>query len=286
MTTITANAGPERTTKWLLLGGIALAVVTGILVFVAIANTGGSSDNATNSSNATGATGSVLVAKDNIAAGTRLTADMFRVATFSSGDIVPQPLSDPQAIVGQTTTVDIQKGQQLSQVHVAAATDDKRAEQLAFKIPEGHRAVAMKVSKDTAIGGLLVPGDRVDVLVTVHEKDKATDTDYIRVQTVLQDILVVAREQTDVDRVVALSTPAAGAAPADANTPNDQAFQQRPDDIKPDSNVSVVSLALSPQDVQQLVLAEAMGDLTLAMRPYGENDPINLGDLRVPVTNR
>ncbi len=283
MTTITANAGPERTTKWLLLGGIALAVITGILVFVAIANTGGS-DSKSNSSNATGTTGDVLVAKDNISAGTRLSADMFRVATFSAGDLVPGALSDPQAIVGQTTTVDIQKGQQLSQVHVAAATDDKRAEQLAFKIPEGHRAVAMKVSKDTAIGGLLVPGDRVDVLVTVHEKDKGADQDYIRVQTVLQDILVVAREQTDVDRVVALGTPAAGTSATDANTPNDQAFQQRPDDIKPDGSVSVVSLALSPQDVQQLVLAQAMGELTLSMRPYGENDPINLGDLRVPVT--
>ena len=283
MTTIAANVGPERTTKWLLIGGVALALITGVLVFLAIANSGGSDKN--NSSTAiSGASGTVLVAKDNISAGTRLTADMFRVATFGTGDIVPDAMSDPQAIVGQTATLDIQRGQQLSKVHLAAATDDKRAEQLAFKIPDGYRAVSINASKATAIGGLLVPGDRVDVLMTVKEKDKSIDQDYIRVQTVLQDVLVVAREQVDVNRVVALGTPVAGT--DNSNTPNDQAFQQRPDDIKPDAGLSTVSLALSPQDVQQIVLAQAMGDLTLVMRPYGENDPIKIDDLRVPVSAR
>ena len=284
MTTIAANVGPERTTKWLLIGGVALALITGVIVFLALANSGGS-DSKSNASNVTGATASVLVAKDDISAGTRLDADMFRVANYNTGDLVPQALADPQAIVGQTTTVDIQKGQQLSQVHVAAATDDKRAQQLASRSREGQRGVAVKVSKETAIGGLLVPGDRVDVLVTVKEHDKALDQDFVRVQTVLQDILVVARDQTDVGRVVALATPGTGSS-AGANTPNDQAFQQRPDDIKPDAGVATVSLALSPADVQQLVLAQALGELTLAMRPYGEDGPTNLGDLRVPVSTR
>ncbi|HZP57736.1 MAG TPA: Flp pilus assembly protein CpaB [Dehalococcoidia bacterium] len=283
MTTIAANAGPERTTKWLLLGGVALALITGVIVFLALANVGGNDNGSTSAS---GATGEVLVAKDNIAAGTRLNADMFRVATFAEGDLVPEAVSDPQAIVGQTATTDIQRGQQLSRVHVAAATDDKRADQLAFKIPDGQRAVAVKVDETSAIGGLLVPGDRVDVLVTIKEKDEnRPDQDFLHVQTVLQNVLVVAREQTEVQRVVALGTPAAGAADG-RNTPDDQAFEQRPDDIKPDPGLSTVSLALSPQDVQQLVLADALGDITLALRPYGESAPAQVTDLRVPVSVR
>ncbi len=278
MTTITANAGPEKTTKWLLIGGLALAVITGVLVFLAVANLGSSS----NSTDVTsGATGQVLVAKDNIGAGTRLNADMFRVATFSENDLVPGAITDPASIVGQTATTDIQRGQQLSSVHLASATDDKRADQLAFKIPAGQRAVAVKVDASTAIGGLVVPGDRVDVLVTVREHDQATNQDTLRVQTVLQDVLVVAREQTDVQRVVALGTPAAGSSD-NGNTPDDQAFQQRPDDIKPDAGLTTVSLSLSPDDVQQLVLAEAMGTITLSMRPYGESDVAPLTDVSAP----
>lgn len=279
MTTIAANAGPEKTTKWLLVGGVALALITGVLVFLAVANVGGSKS----SSDATsGATGQVLVARDNIGAGTRLNADMFRVATFSESDLVPGAIVDPASIVGQTATTDIQRGQQLSSVHLAAATDDKRADQLAFKIPAGQRAVAVKVDASTAIGGLLVPGDRVDVLVTIKDKDQSTNLDILRVQTVLQDVLVVAREQTEVQRVVALGTPAAGSTTDNGNTPDSQAFQQRPEDIKPDSSVATVSLALSPDDVQRLVLAEAMGSITLSMRPYGENDAAPLNDVSAP----
>jgi pilus assembly protein CpaB len=277
MTTITANVGPERTTKWLLIGGLALALITGVIVFLAVANLGGSSKSS--SSVASGATGQVLVAKDNISAGTQLSADMFRVATFSESDLVPNAIADPASIVGQTATTDMQRGQQLSRVQIAAATDDKRADQLAFKIPAGQRAVAVKVDATTAIGGLLVPGDRVDVLVTIKQRDQATNQDVLRVRTVLQNVLVVAREQTEVQRVVALATPAAGGT-ANGNTPDDQAFQQRPTDIKPDSTLSTVSLALSPDDVQQLVLAQAQGNVTLALRPYGDNAAAPLNDLR------
>jgi Flp pilus assembly protein CpaB len=279
MTTIAANAGPEKTTKWLLIGGLALALITGVIVFMAMANVGSSKSSTSATS---GATGEVLVAKDNIGAGTRLTADMFRVATFSENDLVPGAISDPAAIVGQTATTDIQRGQQLSSVHLAAATDDKRADQLAFKIPAGHRAVAVKVDAPTAIGGLLVPGDRVDVLVTIKDHDQATNQDVMRVQTVLQAVLVVAREQTEVQRVVALGTPTAESANANSNTPNDQAFQQRPEDIKPDAGLSTVSLALTPADVQRLVLAESMGTITLSLRPYGENDVAPLNDVSLP----
>ena len=126
MTTIAANAGPERTNKWLLIGGLVLALITGVLVFVAVGSVGGDDDGAsTSSSVATGDT-DVLVAKNNIRAGTKLDADMFRVATFAESDVVPQALNDPQAIIGETTTTDLLQGQQLSRAHVAAATDDER----------------------------------------------------------------------------------------------------------------------------------------------------------------
>jgi Flp pilus assembly protein CpaB len=289
MTTIAANAGPERTNKWLLIGGLVLALITGVLVFVAVGSVGGDDGGgSTSSSVATGDT-DVLVAKSNIRAGTKLDADMFRVATFAEDDVVPQALNDPQAIVGETTTTDLLQGQQLSRSHLVAATDDARVEQLAFKIPEGHRGVAITVSEVTAIGGNLVPGDRVDVVVQIRETERINgeDKDFIRVHTVLQNVLVVAREQTDVERVVTLPDAEAEAqaeANAENNVSDSEAFQQRPDDVDPDAGISTVSVALTPDQVQMLVAWDALGEVTLAMRPFGDEQPFLLEDVRIPVT--
>jgi len=282
MTTIAAQAGSDRTNKWLLIGGMALALMTGVLVFLAVTKADGGGGN----SSSPAADGKpVLVAKENIAAGTRLSADMFRVATFAEGDLVPQALSDPQAVVGQTATVQLLQGQQLSSMNLASATADKRADQLAFKIPNGQRAVAIKVDETTAIGGNIVPGDRVDIVVRIDETEKATPNDlqFIRVRTVLQDVLVVAREQTGVDRVTTLPDAAATPAAGDTGAVGSQAFEQRPENVKPDAGLTTVSVALTPDQVQQLVLAAALGQITLVMRPFGDDQPVPLQDLRVPV---
>src|SRR5262245_66676235 len=105
MTTIAANAGPERTNKWLLIGGLALALVTGVLVFLAVSNIGGSDGDSTSS--AVAGDVEVLVAEGNISAGSKLTSEMFRVATLAEGDVVEGAISNPEAIVGETVTIDM-----------------------------------------------------------------------------------------------------------------------------------------------------------------------------------
>jgi Flp pilus assembly protein CpaB len=286
MATIAAQAGPERTNKWLLIGGLALAILTGALVFLAVRGNG--SDDSAPMPVASGDT-EVLVATSNIAAGTKLDADMFRVAAFGEADMVPDAISDPQAIIGETVTVELLKGQQLSSVHLAAATDDARVDALAFKIPENHRAIAITVTEGTAIGGNIVPGDRVDVIVKVDETERAEPEDlhFIRVHTVLQNVLVVAREQVDVDRVVTLpaeDAEAQAAADAENNVPQDQEFQQRPQDVDPDAGLTTVTVALTPQQVQTLIAWDALGEVSLAMRPFGDDQPFLLEDVRIPVT--
>jgi Flp pilus assembly protein CpaB len=289
MTTIAANAGPERMSKWLLIGGVALALLTGVLVFIAVSSTGG--DDESSSTSVTDADGpsEVLVAKDNIDAGTKLTADMFRVATFAEADLVQQSVSDPQAIIGETATTDLLKGQQLSRVHLAAATDDERAEALAFKIPEGHRAFSVGVVEETAIGGNLVPGDRVDIVVRleVTETDQPRDRKFIKVHTVLQNVLVVAREQTDVERVVTLEGDEAAAeaeANAENNVPSGEAFQQRPEDVDPDSGLTTVSVALTPQQMQEVYAWDKAGELALGLRRFGDESTAPLEDTIIEVS--
>lgn len=285
MTTIAANAGPERVNKWLLIGGVALALLTGVLVFAAVSGLGGGNDEGTLSVSTGNA--AVLVARENIPAGTKVSADMFRVATFAEDDVVPNPVSDAESIVGQTTTVEILRGQQISRAHLTLATDDKRAEQLAFKIPEGHRGMAIAVNEVSAVGGYIVPGDRVDIVVTIEEKRRGTeDEDFIRVQTVLQNVLVVAREDLDVNRVVTLDkgTETEGGDEASAGAAGSDEFQQRPEDADPDAQLSTVTVALTPEQVQQVLVADKLGDVTAVLRPFGEDEIVPLQDIVVPVT--
>jgi Flp pilus assembly protein CpaB len=280
MSSIAVGADPERANRWLLIVGVALALITGVLVFAAVTSFGGDDGSSTA---VAGGDSPVLVAKETIRQGSKLNADQFKVVTFAESDLVPNPISNADAIVGQTATTDILKGQQLSQAHIATTTDDDRADQLTFKVPDGHRAIGVKVDDVSTFGGLVVPGDRVDVVVTYDEKDNnASEQKYKRISTVLQNVLVLAREQTEVQLVNPL--PGEEAAPeAETGVPSGQAFEQRPEDFDPDSGVSVVTLALSPADVQQLVLAMSLGDVTLVLRKFGEDAVVPMDDLRVPV---
>jgi pilus assembly protein CpaB len=227
----------------------------------------------------------VLVAKETIRQGSKLNADQFRVATFAEADLVPNAISNAEAIVGQTATTDILKGQQLSRAHIAAATDDERADQLTFKVPDGHRGMGVAVDKVSTFGGLIVPGDRVDVVVTFDEKDSnVTDAQkFKRISTVLQNVLVLAREQTEIQRVNPLPGEEEAATDEEAPVLSGEAFEQRPEDVDTGGGVSVVTLALTPQDVQALVLADSLGEVTLVLRKFGEDAIVPIEDLRVPV---
>lgn len=287
MSSMAASAGPERTNKWLLIGGVALALLTGILVFVAVSQVGGD-DGGSATSVVTG-DADVLVAKETIRQGSKLDPDKFRIATFAEDDLVPNAISDPEAIIGQTATTDILRGQQLSRAHVASATDDERADQLTFKVPDGYRGVGVAVDKVSTFGGLVVPGDRVDVIAVFEERESdAPDAQkYKRVSTVLQNVLVLAREQTDVQRVNPITTEDGTtddqAAAGSGDALSGEAFEQRPEDFDPDGSVSVVTLALTPADVQQLVMAMSLGEVTLVLRKFGEDSVVPIEDVRQPI---
>lgn len=150
--------------------------------------------------------------------------------------------------------------------------------------------MAIAVNEVSAVGGYIVPGDRVDIVVTIEEKRRgptdAEDQDFIRVQTVLQNVLVVAREDLDVNRVVTLDkgTDTGAEEGAGAGVAGSEDFQQRPEDADPDAQLSTVTVALTPEQVQQVLVADKLGDVTAVLRPFGEDEVVPLQDIVVPVT--
>lgn len=106
----------------------------------------------------------------------------------------------------------------------------------AMTIPEGYRACSIKVSGEIAVGNLIKPGDRVDVIVFLH---KSADVPVTSARTILRDVRVWAvNEKTE--RTV--------------------------DDMGKVTVAQTVSLLVTPKQVELLTLATQLGDLRLSLR--------------------
>ena len=68
---------------------------------------------------------------------------------------------------------------------------------LAAVLPKGMRAVSVDISPDSGAGGFILPDDRVDVLVTRHDKaaEKASGVEKFTSDTVLRNVQVLAIDQ-------------------------------------------------------------------------------------------
>ncbi len=97
-----------------------------------------------------------------------------------------------------------------------------------------HRAMAIKVAAETAVGGFVTPGDHVDVLLT-----QGRDSE-MRTVTILQNVRVIGVDQ-------------------DANEQTDSVQVAR-----------TVTLQVEPDESQRLALAQEAGTLSLALRNITE----------------
>ncbi|MGE0595005.1 MAG: Flp pilus assembly protein CpaB [Hyphomonadaceae bacterium] len=110
---------------------------------------------------------------------------------------------------------------------------------LAAQLDPGFRAISIEVDASTFAGGYIGPNDRVDVIMTA--RDESGGNNAMRSDIVLEDIRVLAIDD-------AMQPQTAGEAPTRAAAPQ------------------VAVLELSAPDARTLALADAMGDITLALR--------------------
>lgn len=270
MSSIAAGVNAERTNRWLLIGALVLAVVAGILVFALLANFG-DDDEATPSVD-DGGPATVLIANQDIAPGTNVTADMFDVAQTNRA--VASAVENPEDVAGLTSTVEILEGNQVSFRQFVGGVDDDFADQLTFKVPDGMRAYAMTISEETAVGGLLVPGDRVDIVVRYSTKvNPDAPTKQLHIELFAENVEVLARAQTDVEEVPVVD---AAADPATEEVdPVDDGVTRRPTDIDADPGAGTVTLALTPDQVLRLGQFEILadGEVSIALRKFGDAAP-------------
>ena len=112
---------------------------------------------------------------------------------------------------------------------------------LPITIPEGMRAISVAVNEVIGVAGFVLPGTRVDVLVTAAEPGGGTED----TQIVLQDVEVLSSGQM-IER-------------------NRQGQPQ---------TASVVTLLVTPEQAETLTLAADQGQLQLALRNTLDRDTV------------
>jgi pilus assembly protein CpaB len=114
---------------------------------------------------------------------------------------------------------------------------------MAAILPSGMRAVSTEISPETAAGGFILPNDRVDVILSKHQKnpDRGGSTDVITSEIILSNVRVLAIDQ----------------APKEKEGQN--AVVGR-----------TVTLELKPEQAETLARAHQSGTLSLALRSIAD----------------
>ncbi|MEX2157914.1 MAG: Flp pilus assembly protein CpaB [Dehalococcoidia bacterium] len=255
---IAARPASDQRNRAMLIAALFFAVVAAALVFVALQQR---SDTRTSGSAA--GTVDIVVAKSDVGANTVLTADMLELRAVQPDEALSGVYANVEQIVGLPSRFPLQAGEQVTglKVGLSAVTDDK---DLALVLPPGMRAVAVKVSEVTGVGGLLLPGNYVDVIAVFPNAAGSASSDNpadIKSVTLLQNVQVLSVAQEAQQPVPQASDGASAGG----------TYGQRPEDVERQPQAQSATLAVAPGDAQLLALVQETGGVIwLSLRAAGD----------------
>ncbi|MDQ0472414.1 Flp pilus assembly protein CpaB [Labrys wisconsinensis] len=204
----------------------------------------------------------VLVAASDINVGTALGPRDMRWQDWPEASIGPTYITDkndPAAMEtwkGAIVRTPFVAGEPLRAQKLVKANS---AGFLSAILPAGMRAVATKIAVDTAVGGFILPNDRVDVILTRRDPEttKQTGVDAWTSEIILRNVRVLAIDQNfeeqDGQKVIAGST---------------------------------ATLELTPPQTEVLALGKEMGSISLSLRPLADANPTGLEGAATPETGQ
>jgi pilus assembly protein CpaB len=180
----------------------------------------------------------IAVAAAEVPLGSRITGEMVRLVEWPDASVPPGSFAKADDVVGRVVTSTVQRGEPLIEGRLAPVGAKAG---LSAIVPEGKRAMTVRVNDVIGVAGFALPGTFVDVLVNTQEEgSKNSDRDRTISKIVLERILVLAVAQ-EADR----------------------------DSTKPQV-VNAVTLELTPAQAELLDLARSVGSLSLVLRNQAE----------------
>ncbi len=172
----------------------------------------------------------VAVASRALPVGTMLTASDVRLVAWPSSSPVTGGYSTVDEVVNRGLVAPVVENEPLTASKVAAA--DAGAG-LPPTITAGMRAISVKVNEVIGVAGFVVPGTRVDVVVTLAKRDESVS------RVVVTNVQVLT---------------------AGTRYDQDQAKDGKP------LPSTVVTLLVTPEDAERIALASAEGQIMLTLR--------------------
>lgn len=185
--------------------------------------------------------GNVVVAKQDIPLGERITAEQLALVPIPNGSLPEGVFRKIDDVVGRVAITPIGVRETITNMKLAPAGTGGG---LSAVIPEGYRAMTVKVDDVVGVSGFIMPGSFVDVVAIVVPLAQGQAANGPVSKIVLQNIKVLA-SGAKID------------SPENQRTP---------------SAVTAVTLQVTPEQAEKLVLAANEGKLQLVMRNYSDDE--------------
>jgi pilus assembly protein CpaB len=185
----------------------------------------------------------VVVAAADLQIGAEIGKDDIRLIEWPQNAMPAGAIHDPNEVIGRGLILPLVQFEPILPMKLASK---EAGSGLPPAIPQGMRAVSVRVDEVIGVAGYVLPGTHVDVVATVNPTSQHTD---ITAKVILTNVLVLAAG-TKIDR----------------NTDN-----------KP-MPVSVVTMLVTPEEAERLTLASGEGKIQLALRnPLDKESPVTRG---------
>lgn len=199
---------------------------------------------------------SVVVAKTDIQELDLIDDSKLEIITMPKNFVSPGAFQSVKELENTIATVPIIKGEQITKPRV---TYPGMKTGLSRQVALGKRAIAIDASEKDAVGRLIKPGDRVDVLAAI-DISQGSRRDLQKTRTILQDVLVLSTgmSMTNSIPIYGIETPKV------IRTMNLNTY----------STYNTITLELDPYDVQKLTYIQTYGNskLSLSLRNNADKD--------------
>ena len=176
--------------------------------------------------------GNIVVAKVDIPLGARIVAEQLTTAQVPQAAVPVGTFTSTDQLPGRIAISKISAREPITASRLAPVGASGG---LSAVIPEGYRAMTVRVDDETGIAGFLVPGTLVDILAVISSSDSKQGPIS---KIVLQNIKVLANGQN----------------------------LDQPKDEREANSVKTVTLQVTPDQSEKLALASAEGKLRLSLR--------------------
>ncbi len=186
----------------------------------------------------------VVVASADLALGSELKKEDLTVVNFPAGYAPEGVFAKPSDVIGRGIIVPIVKNEPVLNAKLASK---EAGFGLPTVIPDGMRAVSVRVNEVIGVAGYVLPGTRVDVLATASPTAQPQDATTKVILSNVQVLTAGTRMEQDTEKG------------------------------KP-MQVTVVTLLVYPEQSERLALASTEGKIQLALRnPLDQGAPVTPG---------